>query len=56
LTIDALWPIAAAGFAGAGVVLWRKALPSFPDTLAGAFVGLVAAFVLTALYTVLSFP
>jgi drug/metabolite transporter (DMT)-like permease len=51
--IDALWPIAAAGFAGIGAVLWRKALPSFPDTLAGAFVGLVAAFVLTALYTVI---
>jgi len=51
--IDALWPIAAAGFAGAGAVLWRKALASFPDTLAGAFVGLVAAFALTALYTVI---
>lgn len=50
--IDALWPIAAAGFAGLGAVLWRKALPSFPDTLAGAFVGLVAAFTLTVLYTV----
>ena len=51
--IDALWPVAAAGFAGAGAVLWRRALPSFPDTLAGAFVGLVAAFALTALYTVI---
>ena len=51
--IDALWPIAAAGFAGLGAVLWRKALPSFPDTLAGAFVGLVAAFTLVVLYTVI---
>ncbi len=49
--IDALWPIAAAGFAALGAVFWRKALPSFPDTLAGAFVGLVAAFVVTTLYT-----
>ena len=49
--IDALWPIAAAGFAALGAVLWRKALPSFPDTLAGAFVGLAAAFTLVALYT-----
>ena len=51
--IDALWPIAAAGFAALGAVLWRKALPSFPDTLAGAFVGLVAAFTLVVLYTVI---
>jgi len=50
--IDALWPLAAAGFAALGAVFWRKALPAFPDTLAGAFVGLVAAFILTALYTV----
>ncbi len=50
--IDALWPIAAAGFSGLGAVLWRKALPSFPDTLAGAFVGLIAAFTVLALYTV----
>lgn len=49
---DALWPIAAAVFSGLGAVLWRKALPSFPDSLAGAFVGLVAAFTFTALYTV----
>ena len=50
--IDALWPIAAAVFSGLGAVLWRKALPSFPDVLAGAFVGTVAAFTLTVLYTV----
>ena len=49
--IDALWPIAAAVFAGLGAVLWRKALPAFPDALAGAFVGMVAAFTLTAVYT-----
>ena len=50
--IDALWPIVAAGFSGLGAVLWRKALPSFPDTLAGAFVGLLAAFTVVVLYTV----
>ncbi len=50
--IDALWPIAAAGFAALGAVLWRKSLPSFPDTLSGAFVGLVSAFILTVLYTI----
>ena len=50
--IDALWPLAAAVFSGLGAVLWRKALPSFPDVLAGAFVGMVAAFTLTVLYTV----
>lgn len=50
--IDALWPIAAAVCSAVGSVFWRKALPSFPDTLAGAFVGLVAAFIITALYTV----
>ena len=49
--IHALWPIAAAGFAGLGAVLWRKALPSFPDALAGAFVGLAVAFILVVLYT-----
>jgi len=49
--IDALWPIAAAVVSALGAVFWRKALPSFPDTLAGAFVGLVSAFVLTAAYT-----
>jgi len=50
--IDALWPIAAAVCSAVGSVFWRKALPSFPDTLAGAFVGLVAAFIITVLYTV----
>jgi uncharacterized membrane protein len=50
--IDAVWPIAAAGFSGLGAVLWRKALPSFPDTLAGAFIGLVAASIVTVLYAV----
>jgi drug/metabolite transporter (DMT)-like permease len=49
--IHALWPIAAAWFAALGAVLWRKALPSFPDTLAGTFVGLVAAFAVVVLYT-----
>jgi len=49
--IDALWPIAAAVSSAVGSVFWRKALPSFPDTLAGAFVGLLSAFVLTFLYT-----
>ncbi|KPK55117.1 MAG: hypothetical protein AMJ63_00670 [Myxococcales bacterium SG8_38_1] len=49
--IDALWPLAAAGFSAFGAVFWRKALPSFPDTLTGAFVGLVSAFVVTFLYT-----
>jgi drug/metabolite transporter (DMT)-like permease len=50
--IDALWPIAAAGFAALGAVFWRNALPSFPDAIAGAFVGLVAALALVVLYTV----
>jgi drug/metabolite transporter (DMT)-like permease len=54
--IDALWPIAAAGCSAVGAVFWRKALPAFPDTLAGAFVGLVAAFTLTFLYTVTFMP
>ncbi|MCC7483656.1 MAG: DMT family transporter [Burkholderiales bacterium] len=48
---DALWPIAAAGVAALGAVFWRKALPSFPDALAGAFVGMAAAFALTVCYT-----
>ena len=49
--IDALWPLAAAAAAGLGTVFWRRALPSFPDALAGAFVGLVSAFALTAFYS-----
>jgi len=54
--IDALWPIAAAGFSALGAVLWRKALPSFPDALAGAFVGLLSALTLVLLYTVAFMP
>jgi len=54
--IDALWPLAAAACSAVGAVFWRKALPSFPDALAGAFVGLVAAFVLSVLYTVAVMP
>jgi len=54
--IDALWPIAAAGFSAVGAVFWRKALPSFPDALAGAFVGLVSALILVLLYTVAFMP
>ncbi len=50
--IDALWPLAAAVFSGLGAVLWRKALPAFPNSLAGTFVGMVAALAVTALYTV----
>lgn len=49
--IHTLWPIAAAVFAGLGAVLWRKALPAFPDTLAATFVGSAAALVIVALYT-----
>jgi uncharacterized membrane protein len=43
LTLLGLVLIAGVRFPPIGAVLWRKALPSFPDTLAGAFVGLVAA-------------
>lgn len=50
--IDALWPIAAAVCSAVGAVFWRHALPSFPDALAGAFVGLVSALSLVVLYTV----
>jgi len=48
--IDALWPIAAAVCSAVGAVFWRKALPAFPDALAGAFVGLVSALTLVVLY------
>jgi drug/metabolite transporter (DMT)-like permease len=48
--IDALWPIAAAMCGATGAVFWRKGLPAFPDPVAGAFVGLLAAFVITFLY------
>jgi len=54
--IDALWPIAAAVSSAVGSVFWRQALPSFPDALAGAFVGLVAALTLVAIYTVIFMP
>jgi drug/metabolite transporter (DMT)-like permease len=48
--IDALWPIAAAVCGALGAVFWRKGLPAFPEPLAGAFVGLLAAFLITFLY------
>lgn len=48
--IDALWPIAAAFCGAMGAVFWRKGLPAFPDPVAGAFVGLLAAFAITFLY------
>jgi drug/metabolite transporter (DMT)-like permease len=50
--VDALWPIAAAMCGAMGAVFWRKGLPAFPDPVAGAFVGLLAAFVITFLYAV----
>lgn len=49
--IDALWPIAAAVSSAVGAVFWRKGLPSFPDSLAGAFIGLATALIITFLYT-----
>ena len=49
--IDALWPIAAAISSAVGSVFWRKGLPSFPDSLAGAFIGLLTALIITFLYT-----
>ena len=48
--IDALWPIAAAICGAMGAVFWRKGLAGFPDPVAGAFVGLLAAFAITFLY------
>jgi len=48
--IDALWPLVAAVCGGAGAVFWRKGLPAFPEPLAGAFVGLLAAFIVTFSY------
>ena len=48
--IDALWPIAAGMCGASGAVFWRKGLPAFPEPLAGAFVGLLAAFIITFLY------
>lgn len=47
----ALWPVAAALFAAVGAVLWRKALPAFPDALAATLVGSAAALIIVALYT-----
>lgn len=49
--VDALWPIAAAVFAGLGAVIWRKALPAFPDALAATLVGSIAALVIVGIYT-----
>ena len=48
--IDALWPIAAALCGGLGAVFWRKGLPAFTEPLSGAFIGLLAAFVVTFAY------
>lgn len=48
--LDALWPIAAAMCGALGAVFWRKGLTGFPDPVAGAFVGLLAAFIITFLY------
>jgi len=48
--LDALWPIAAAMCGALGAVFWRKGLPGFPDPVAGAFVGMLAAFIITFLY------
>ncbi len=53
--IHALWPIAAAGFAGMGAVFWRKGLPAFPDIIPAALVGGVAALVAISAYTVVFF-
>ncbi|MFP6870401.1 MAG: DMT family transporter [Nitrospinota bacterium] len=51
--IHALWPLAAAVFAGTGAIFWRKGLPAFPHPLAGALVGMTAALLTVALYSVL---
>jgi uncharacterized membrane protein len=48
--IDALWPLAAAGFAGVGAIFWRKGIPAFPQPLAGALIGMTAAFFTVAIY------
>ena len=54
--IDALWPIGAAVSSAIGSVFWRKALPSFPDPLPAALVGLISAFTLVLVYTVVLTP
>ncbi|MCC7485937.1 MAG: DMT family transporter [Burkholderiales bacterium] len=54
--IDACWPLAAAASSAVGAIFWRKALPMFPDAIAGALVGLVAAFVLTLAYALAVMP
>mgnify|MGYP001220890012 FL=1 len=51
--IHILWPIAAAVFAGTGAIFWRMGIPAFPHPIAGAFVGMTAALMTVALYTVL---
>ncbi len=51
--IHILWPIAAAGFAGTGAIFWRMGIPAFPHPIAGAFVGMIAALMTVAIYTVL---
>lgn len=48
--IEVIWPIAAAACGALGSVLYRKGLPAFPEPLAGAFIGLIAAFLVTFLY------
>ena len=48
--IDALWPVAAAMCGASGAVFWRKGIPAFPEPIAGAFIGLLAAFTITFLY------
>lgn len=50
--IDALWPIAAALCGAFGLVFWRKGIVAFSDPIAGAFVGVLAAFTVTSLYAV----
>lgn len=51
--IDALWPLAAAGFAGVGAIFWRKGIPAFPQPIAGALIGMTAALLTVALYAFL---
>jgi uncharacterized membrane protein len=51
--IDALWPIAAAAVSGLGAIFWRMGLPRFPDSTVGAFIGMVASFLLVGGYTFL---
>ncbi len=46
--IHVLWPIASAVVAGIGAVFWRMGLPSFPDAIAGAVVGMATAFFMVA--------